>query len=381
MLNKKYWGLYFAEIIFILLSSYYLRCLFPINQSASSLFIFDLLDKNIFISFWIIYPLGILNIFLIYFLNKHVVSREVGFLTTLIYAVSPWTYYSGLINPLVILQVSIILLFFSGLKLCKKSDRLGHYLILIALISSVLTSPYLLVAVPFVIFYLLKKNILDNKKRKIMILVMVLFAVAILILSLRNPAAIRNTLSLNNSFYSDIGTINTVNAFRGETQNGRLSLIGKFTENKYFYFIQVNLKSLLDHLNPITYFTDTGNLVRKTISPPILTGFIFPFLFGLFYSWKFIKKKPYLLFILLLIIPSFLSIKYPEIIKLFVIAPLIFEITGFGLYKMLQVSKHNSLVKFLIIILVFIIFIQLVYLLSALSFTEPKRLYYMRYVI
>lgn len=252
---------------------------------------------------YLIYFLGLINIALTFFLTKKVFDKKIAYFSALLYAISPWIMYLELAGSEYIFIMFCLLVLFLGL------------------------------------FYL--------RSRYIQKFVFVLIVIVL----------IKGT---SVSLISDVGLINAVNEFRGETSGTNFKLIGKVVENRYIYLSEHTVFNILKHISPVTYFTQEFRLLNFSFSPPIFVGFLIPFIFGLSLWVELFKKYKLKLLILLgLLIPSVLSRFSPDLTKLVIFSPVIFVTIAYGFTKILLPSR-NKLMRFLLIVTILLVSVQMI---------------------
>ena len=175
--------------------------------------------------------------------------------------------------------------------------------------------------------------------------------------------------------FSDIGLLNSVNEYRGETNQSVFDPIGKIIENKYIYFSEHILFNVLKQFTPSTYFSNQAHLLGFSFSPPIYLGFIIPFMFGLIKLIKFFPKnrKYHLLPFFFLLLPSIFSKNSPDLSRLVLIAPIVFAIVASGIWELILNYKRKKY-AFLLLLTIFIVGIQFAITLVDIAIREPIRL-------
>lgn len=255
---------------------------------------------------WMTILIGIGNTVLMWLIGKKFFDEKVAIFSALIYSIAPWSAYLEAAGSIYIFVLFLLLITFYR--------------------------KFLIPAVVLVLAILLYSDFLKGT-----------------------------------TVFSDVGIINAVNQFQGETRQTDLRVIGKFFENRYIYFTQYLLFNILKHFTPTIYFTSEYKLLNFSFSPPILLGFLIPFLLGItawFKLWK--RYKLVTLAPLLLLIPSVFSKQSPSLSKLVIFAPvIIFTISyGFiGLHRTLKVTT------------ILLVIIQIIIVIFDIILREPVRLH------
>lgn len=266
--------------------------------------------------------LGIGNTVLIWLIGNRLFDEKVASLASFIYSISPWTAYLEAAGSIYILTLFCILLAFIAVWHFSKNFKF-----LIIVIAMIIT--------PF----------------------------------------LYRDFQRHNTIFSDIGLINTVNQFQGETKETNLIWVGRYIENRYIYFTQYLLFNFLKHLTPLTYFTPEVKLLDFSFSPPILLGFLIPFILGMtawFKLWK--RYKLVTLVPLLLLIPSVFSKQSPSLSKLVIFTPVIIFTISYGFITFF-IKDKSGLNRVLLAITILLIIIQIIVVLFDIILREPVRLH------
>jgi hypothetical protein len=232
---------------------------------------------NLEIGSYLVLLIDTLNIFLIFLGGKSIFNSQIGFWSAFLYAISPWTlYYSLLGSKQIVLLFFLLILIFGYFNLGKKTW------------------------------------------------ILILGAIPILALSFKG----------NDNLFTDIGLINSLNQLQGILRSSGYPLIGRLVENKYSYLGRHLVFNVLKQFAPGIYFTDYAKLAGFSLNPPIYAGFIFFFFYGLIDKIEVIVKNvKQVLFVVLLTLPSVLSLFSPDLAKLLLISPFIFWLIALGFDK------------------------------------------------
>ncbi|MDD5415716.1 MAG: glycosyltransferase family 39 protein [Candidatus Daviesbacteria bacterium] len=264
--------------------------------------------------------LGLFNLILLFCIIQRLANYKIGLLAALLYAISPWTAYLELVSSPYIFLLSSILFLYLGIQIFNVSK--GIFLLLIIAIGG---------------FFLYRYNQI--------------------------------------TVFSNIGLINDVNSFRGETNQTFLSPLGKIIENRYIYLSEHLTSNILKQFTPATYFTNQVRLLGFSNSSPIYLGFITPFLFGVLISVRLIPRKRISEIIAgaLFILPSILSKDSPDLSRLILISPIIFFVISIGLYEFI-LNYRKKVFLFLLFLTVFMVVLQFLITISDIAVREPVRL-------
>ncbi len=333
----------------------------------------DLLGKPIFLSPYFKIGIGLINLMFIMLISKRLVTSKIWYIPAFLYTISPWNVYLETGGSLYILVLTFLMLMFVGFKFVK-NNRLSFSLVLIAASGMLYTSLLMWFALPLLIFGLFKLNFFDASKFKAYILGLFIICLPLIFASITNFQGLRNIFSNQVSVFSEVGLVNAVNTFRGEIAQTNFSIFGKLTENRYFYLSEHLVFNLLKHLTPVTYFTPEFKMFDFSFSPPLLLGFLLPFMFGLKNIFDFsLKNKWVFLVILSLILPSILSKNSPDLNRLVLITPVMFVLIAEG-FKTL-ITKKSVVYKLLLALTLIIVFSQLLTVISDIFLRENMRLF------
>ena len=365
-------------LIIILIISFGLRLFvlyfLPISQKAAEpLLLSQLVNHAFLIPSWLIIAFGSLNVLLIFAILKKITSVRIGLISALLYAISPWIAYLEVAGSLYIFLITHLLLFILGLLFLNNQRKVvGFSLVCISSLSLIYSSLVMWIVLPILIFSLTKLNYINRERLKIYILLIVILILPTLLL-LKDTTVLKIILSREISLFSNVGLINAVNTFRGETNQTQFAAAGKYIENRYFYLSEHLLFNLLKHISPVTYFTSEFKMLSFSFSPPIFVGFLIPLLMGLNMWFKLgVKFRWGLFMVLALLLPSILSVDSPNMNRLVLVSPIIFLLISLGMEELLK--RKNISFKFLILVTLILVSIQGLTTLSDILKREPTRL-------
>lgn len=263
--------------------------------------------------------MGLINLILLFNITKRLINYKIGLLVAMLYAISPWTAY---------LEVA--------------------------------ASPYIILLTLLLVLYMVTQVLSTGKKIS---LILLLFIIIIFIYTFNQF-----------TIFSNIGLLNTVNEYRGETNQTVFALIAKVIENKYIYFSEHLLFNILKQFTPSTYFTNQAHLLGFSFTPPIFLGFIIPFLFGLI---KLIKlpgsRISEILLIFFLLLPSIFSKNSPDLSRLVLTAPMVFGLIAYGIGELI-LNFNKKIFAFLLVFTIFSVGLQFLITLSDIVIREPVRM-------
>ncbi len=286
---------------------------------AFRLYIYTFLPINGQLNLQILF-LGLINIVLLFIIVRKLSNNRVALLTALLYAISPWTAY---------LEIA--------------------------------ASPYFILLAALLVLYLFSQ--LFNWLKSIFLILAIITIVVVIV-----------RFNLINIF-SNVGLLNAVNSFRGETSMTIFAPLGKIIENRYLYFTEHLVFNVMKQFTPATYFTNQVWLLGFSFSPPIYLGFLIPFIYGFIISLSFLSKRNILslLTFLFLLLPSILAKDSPDLSRLILIAPVIFVIISIGLNKFL-LNYKNGICRLLLFLTIFMVVMQILITLTDIAIREPVRL-------
>lgn len=366
---KKYY-LVFILLIVNILFKFFIIFFLPIADLLKENLLFsELINRPYSLPSAIISIIGLLNIILINVIFSKNFGSKVGIFGSLLYAFSPWTIYLELASSMYIFILFLLLI----LLLVTATDLLGAKL---RVSSLVLTSIILLyssifswIIIPVLMFSLYKLKILEIALVKRYLLILSILCTPLIFILLKNPIGIKNIFTNNVSVFSNIGLLNTINRFQGETRESSLQPIARIIENKYAYFSKHLLFQLLKQFTPAAYFTNQEKLLNFSLTPPIFIGFLVPFLFGIQAIARYLYNKWIIAAIGILFVPSILSGITPDLNRLIIVSPLIFLVISFGVCNMNSSKKKVALLT----IAVLLVTVQLLVTVSDVVLREQIR--------
>lgn len=368
--------------LFITLRVFVIKAIFPVTIFPQEhLLIFDLIGQSVILNYWIALVLGLsfglINLLFMYLVGKEIFDKKITLIATFLYSISPWTVYLEVAGSSQIFLLALLLICFFGILIMKNNPkkRFGIFLFLLSCAILLYSSLIMWLLVPMLLLVLYKYSFINYKQIKMLVIFIILISIPIELLAFKNPQGLQEVLRRDVAIFSDIGLINGVNQFQGELTKESLYSIGKYIENKYIYFSEHLLSVSLRHFVPVTYFTPEYKLLDFSFSPPILIGFLIPFLLGLLDWIKLFKKYGWSIFLTLsLMVPSIISSKSPDLSKLVIFSPFILFTISNGLVNYLF-PPRNKTYRMLMILTLSLVILQALVVISDIIFREPIRAY------
>ena len=264
--------------------------------------------------------MGLINLILVFTVMQRLIDIKMGLLVALLYAISPWTAYLELA-----------------------------------------ASPYVVLLTLLLTCFVINQIFRVNKK---LVLLQTAFLIFIFLFIFHQI-----------TIFTNPGLINSVNTFRGETNQTIFAPLGRVIENRYVYLSEHLLFNILRQFTPATYFTNQAQLLDFSFSPPIYLGFIIPFLFGLVKLVKSLAKNdvPKVIIVFLLILPSILSNNSPDLSRLIIVSPVIFFIISSGFYTFI-LNYKKRIFKIFLFLTLFLVVLQVSTTFVDIATREPVRL-------
>lgn len=365
-------------IIFLFPLFFFLRLfvmhILPLTPLVAEPVLFSgLINKPLLISSWWGIGIGLINLLLIIIISRKLISNKIWYIPALLYAISPWTIYLEVGGSLYIPVLTCLLLMFISFKKVL-NNKINFIILVTASSAAVYTSILMWFSLPLLIFSLFKLGCFNERKIKTYLLLVTLICLPLLFAAVGNVASIKNVLSNQVSIFSEVGLINSVNVFRGETAKTKYAILGKLVENRYFYLSQHFLFNFLKHFSPVTYFTPEFKMFSFSFNPPIMMGFLVPFFFGLKYLFDSILRNRWMLVTMVaLLLPSILSKNSPDLNRLVLTAPVIFLLICNGFIELL--NRKSLFYKLLLAVVFILVDIQVFVFISDIYLREHIRLH------
>lgn len=298
----RYWKILAIIYLGILFRALIVRSLYPIP-----------LEKEFVNLNWLVtIPIGIGNAILVWLVGKKFFGERVAIFSVILYEISPWFAYLEAAGSIYIFLLFGLLLSFYGIFQVQKSPKFLTFLVTLVLAT-----------------------------------------------------LLYGDFQRQSTIFSEVGLINAVNQFQGETKETDLIWVGRYIENRYIYFTEILLFNFLKHLTPLIYFTPEVKLLNFSFSPPILLGFLIPLIVGItawFKLWK--RYNLVTLAPLLLLILSVFSKQSPSLSKLVIFAPVIIFTISYGFIGLHRILKVTTIL---------LVIIQIILVIFDIILREPIR--------
>lgn len=373
LINKDY------LIILILLSSHLLfislliNVFYPIKYEGLNFFFSELLSKPFSISLPLILLCDLGIFYLMLLISKKVFIGRSYLLVLLIYSISPWSMYLVAAQSFYVFLLFFLMLFAYSILLLKENKKIfGNMLFILSTIIICYSSFILFIVLPLLITTILVTRIINFRLIKKSLIFSCIALIPLIILMFNNQEGVYNISKNQINIIDNPGLINSVDMFLGEARSAGYGNLARLTENKYVYLSKYLLLKLMKNTSPVTFFTQQEKLLNFSFSPPILFGFLIPFLFGIYLLFTSRDLRKYLILFVILIIPSFLSSSLVDLNRLLIIEPLIIFTITYGLIKFKE-GKNIILSRNLLFIVFFIVFIQYWVTLSDIVIREYQR--------
>lgn len=337
-----------------LLLAFAIRTIYPIHYLNQPIFSSELINSSTSIPPLLIFILGAGSLALIWLISKKIFPSYQALIPPLIYSLSPWSIYLSAANSFYIYFLFLILLI--GYALLIKDDRARTTLLVIGITVSFYSSILALIIIPLLVLSAICLKQVSLKEIKITLYLTAVLSIPLLLLLLLNFAGFKNIARSQISLLSDPEYINSSNSFYGESQKMRLDLLAKLSENKYEYIGKYLINKSIKNIAPSTYFTPQEKLLGFSFTPPIYLGFLFPFLLGVNLILVSPIKK-YLIFSLILLIPSFLSKQSLDLNRLIIFAPILIFTISYGLIALYN-HRSKALFKTVFYLTLFLVVLQ-----------------------
>lgn len=332
--------------------------LYPIHLAQQIPFFFDLIEVHRSISQGFNYLFGLFIYLLIWIIAKKIFVKKEALIPLLVFSLSPWPAYLIFAGSFYVYLLSLLLFVFLGLLLIRSGKiKLGTLYFIVGSVMSLYSSLLMLIMIPISVALLVMNKLVTLKQIKVSICLIILFCLPLFISMIKNPVGLKNIYNNQVMVFSDPGLSSASNQFQGESKKEGFGIPARLSENKYVYISKFLLLKSIKNMIPVTFFTPQEHLLIFSFSPPILFGFLAPFLYGLYLIFNSMILRKYLLSCLVLIIPSFLSKSMVDLNRLILFAPIIIFIISFGLINLAKnKNRFSKAMLFLSIVFVLIQF-------------------------
>lgn len=359
--------------LFLIFLSSIFRIFFPYHLAAQNLFILGLLGIDFEFPAWAYYIFSV-GTFLLFSLISFRFFPKKSFYPIIIFILSPWVYYLTVAQSFYIYLLFLLLAAIYGVVLLKNGLKKSGALIFSASTTLLIYSSLSLAIVfPLIVLNLyILKNFNLKFFRNLIILILALY-IPLVVLITQKPHATDNIFQNEITIYSNPGLMGESNRLQGDSKKRGFILAAKISENKYFYMGKYTVMKFLKNIMPQAYFTQNEKLLGFSFTPPILLGFIAPFLYGAYLMFRNQKFRIYMAMLPILALPSLFSQKIIDLNRLVLIAPVAFWIISFGFIEMAK--RKEKIFKFLFAIALVLIFVQSIFIIFDGVFREYARLH------
>ncbi len=355
--------------IFVLSLGYATNILYPYHFNAQNLFILDLLGFSFQFPILIFFSLSFVNILLFGLISCNIFPSKFRFYPLLIFSLTPIFHYLTVTGSFYIYVLTFILLSVYGLILIKNEHpTLGRNLFLISSLISIYSSLPLAIMYIFAIFI--------SKQKFVVILIFLLGFLPLILISFQKQHAFRNIYQNQITIFANPGLLSESNRLQGDSKKAGFTYLSKLSENRYLYLSKHVTLKFLNHFSPAVYFTAQEKLLGFSFTPPIFLSFLIPFIIGLFAAINQPKIRKYLLYSLVLIIPSLLSQKIIDINRLVLIFPVIVGIISLGFIN-IQANLYQRKYKIVLFVTIALLLIQIAFTIYDMKLLEVQR--YIKY--
>lgn len=373
LIKKDCFILFTFFSLHLLLASFILRFLYPIKYASLNLFFSELLSKPFNVPLLLIF-LSESGIYLLLILiSKRIFPGKRYLLVIFIYSISPWSLYLTVAQSFYIFLLFFLLLFFYSMFLLKEDNKFPGTLLFVLSIIIICYSSFLFVIIlPLLIVTILITGLVSFRLIKKGLIISCIILIPLIILMVGNQAGLKNISKNEVKIFDNPGIINSVNVFLGESRSSGYGDFAKLAENKYIYFSKYFLLKFIKNIIPTTFFTPQEKLLNFSFTAPIYSGFIPPFLYGLYLVFKSLKLRKFLPLFFILTLPSFLSEPVVDLNRLSIIEPAIIFLISYGVIN-LKINKRDLLSKTVLIFIILSVLIQHLVTFSDIIFREYNR--------
>jgi len=343
--------------------------------TAQNLFFAELLHKLVYIDDSPYFLLPILALILLWLISKNIFKGKLtSLIPSIVFIISPWGWYLASAHSLYLFLLILVLTFIYGIILTK-SGRIyaGNLFIILASAMGIYTSPIMLIIIPTGFVILLISKIINFKRVEISSVFLVLLSLPILFLINKDKFGFKNIISNEVKTFSDPSLLNSVNRYQGAANDIGFKTASRISENKYLFFAEYSLLKYFTQFMPETIFTSNYRLLGFSFSPPILVGFVIPFIYGLYLSIQKPDLRKVLFVSTFLVVPSLLSHDIVSLNRLVLFSPVIIILISYGLVSLYDKGKINIARNFLMLTII-LVFFQLVVTLGDIKYRENMRL-------
>lgn len=361
----------------VLLHTFLVFCLYkiiyPVHYLPQNLFLFDLIDKKVFLPTWILYLFDVSNLIVIWLIGKKLFNDKMSFIPLFVWVLSPWGYYLTAAGSFYTYLLSLVLSVIYCVMFFDSKDKVRALVIcIVTTIVAVYSSFLIFLTLPIFFVALYFSGKVDKKYIRIIILTILISVVPLILLTFRNQTNFKNLLHIELGIYSNPDLVNGVNQYQGAAQDMGFRSLARISQNKYLFFAEYASFKYIRQFTPSTFFTSNEKLLKFSFSSPIFLGFIIPFIYGLYYLLGNLTVRKFLFISTILTLPSILADGFTDLNHLIIFAPVMILIISYGIILMLQKTNDRKVFMFMIITSILIIF-QTAVTISDIKLREKNR--------
>lgn len=346
----------------------------PIHYSAQNLLFAELLHRLTYINGITYVLISILCPFLLWQISKYFFKKHFALIPATILVISPWFWYLVLAQSFYIYLFSIILVILYGVLVIRSGRTLpGSVLIVLASTLANYSSPLFLFFVPILFVIFISTKILSIKQLRYTIVAVICLSLPLVLLINKNRSEFKNSFINEVRIFHDPSLLNSINRFQGGAERIGLRSLSRISENKYLFFSEYILLKYGAQLVPETFFTPQYKLLEFSFSPPLLTGLIIPFAYGLYLALKRDNLRKVVVISTILAVPSVLANEMVALNRLILFSPVVILIISYGLINLWE-GRKNVVARNFLIVTSFLAIFQMTIMVNDIRFREQKRL-------
>jgi len=230
----------------------------------------------------------------------------------------------------VFLLTLVLIITYGAVRIKTDNKKLGSILFISGFIVSAYSSVPLLITLPLLFVSLLALNILTFRDFRYLIIVLFLLILPLVFLIHKNPVGFKNTFNNDIQIFSDPSLLNTINRYQGAAEKTGFKILGRVSENKYLFYSEYFGLKYMSQFIPENFFTSQSKLLGFSFEPPVLLGFIIPFVYGSYWLLKNSNTRNIFLISSLLAIPSVLANDFISLNRLVLFSPVVVFIISSG---------------------------------------------------
>lgn len=360
----------------LIISAFIIRGIYPVHFLEQKPLLFDLIEFNLRFPIWLYLFTNSVNILLIWIIAKKFFLGRLALIPVLVYCLSPWSFYLMVSKSSYIYLLCYMLITLLGILLIKSEKyKKGSLIFILGAVLSLYSSLLMLIIYPIIVTCLILFKFITFRRLTNSVFIITLICLPLIFFMIRNQVGVKNIYRNQVTLFADPGHLNTVNKFLGESSKAGLNFLARVGENKYLYLSKYLVLKTTKHLTPSTFFTPQERLLNFSFSPPILLGFLIPFLYGLYLVLKSPNLRLGLVISLTLLIPSIVSKSLVNLNRLLLYEPVMVFIISLGLVRITE--KKGKVYQYAVFLIVILVITQFIVTIFDINFREYAR--YERY--